>query len=451
MADERDAASDADDATSGLYSEASALHTAVLDAMREGASNEQIKEWSSEFGRLEEWFDRGSKLEIKIAFFVLRRARPAQAVRSMGRLRRVRAKQNADALFKAFETRIKDALGGRTVSSHGFDEPTFEHLDHGRMWSEVTQLIDVLRQEGCQVFLNSGTLLGVVREGGFLAHDDDVDLGVILPARDVHAAASAWKALAARLRELGIRKLDEDTGNTILKVQTEIGVTIDIFPGWVDADDRVIVYPHTAGELHVDEVLPLGQCAVTNLPVPAKPEKMLAVNYGPSWRIPDPYFRFPWFEQKKKFEVFRNALEHNPRAPAGSGVVLTYGTFDLFHVGHVRLLERLSKLGEKLIVGCSTDEFNALKGKAAAISYEERVETLLSCRYVDHVFPERHWDQKRLDVIEYEASLFAMGDDWSGKFDDLKDLCEVLYLPRTKDISATEIKSRIRSVQARTG
>jgi glycerol-3-phosphate cytidylyltransferase len=126
--------------------------------------------------------------------------------------------------------------------------------------------------------------------------------------------------------------------------------------------------------------------------------------------------------------------------------VITYGTFDLFHVGHIRLLKRLSALGDRLIVGISSDEFNADKGKKSFFSYEERAEIIESCKYVTKVFPESNWQQKRNDIIKYEADIFAMGDDWKGKFDELKDICEVVYLPRTEDISTTDIKSALSKI-----
>lgn len=128
-------------------------------------------------------------------------------------------------------------------------------------------------------------------------------------------------------------------------------------------------------------------------------------------------------------------------------VVITYGTFDLFHVGHIRLLERLSNLGDKLVVGISSDEFNDLKGKSSFFSYEERAEIVRACRYVDDVFPEHAWEQKRVDIEKYNASIFAMGDDWTGKFDDLQDICDVVYLPRTEDISTTKIKNMLSTLK----
>ncbi|AMV61281.1 Glycerol-3-phosphate cytidylyltransferase [Pediococcus damnosus] len=120
--------------------------------------------------------------------------------------------------------------------------------------------------------------------------------------------------------------------------------------------------------------------------------------------------------------------------------VITYGTFDLIHKGHIRLLKRARALGDHLTVCVSTDEFNALKGKKAYTSYEDRKYILEAIRYVDEVIPEKGWDQKIKDVEERHIDTFVMGDDWKGKFDFLKDYCKVIYLPRTEGISTTKIK-----------
>lgn len=126
--------------------------------------------------------------------------------------------------------------------------------------------------------------------------------------------------------------------------------------------------------------------------------------------------------------------------------VITYGTFDLFHVGHVRLLRRLRELGDRLVVGCSSDEFNTSKGKRTVMPYDQRAEILLGCRYINDVFPETCWEQKREDILREKAAIFAMGDDWVGKFDDLNDITEVVYLPRTQDISTTEIRQLVHAL-----
>jgi glycerol-3-phosphate cytidylyltransferase len=121
--------------------------------------------------------------------------------------------------------------------------------------------------------------------------------------------------------------------------------------------------------------------------------------------------------------------------------ILTYGTFDLFHVGHVNLLRRARELGDRLIVAVSTDEFNLIeKNKTTIIPFEHRVAVLESCRYVDLVIAENSWKQKTEDIQKYQVDIFVMGDDWQGKFDELNEQCEVVYLPRTKQISSTAIK-----------
>ena len=122
--------------------------------------------------------------------------------------------------------------------------------------------------------------------------------------------------------------------------------------------------------------------------------------------------------------------------------VITYGTFDLLHYGHINLLRRARELGDYLIVALSTDEFNwTQKQKKSYFSYEQRKGLLESIRYVDLVIPEENWDQKKTDMHEYHIDIFVMGDDWKGKFDFLRsEGVEVVYLPRTPEISTTQIK-----------
>lgn len=126
--------------------------------------------------------------------------------------------------------------------------------------------------------------------------------------------------------------------------------------------------------------------------------------------------------------------------------VLTYGTFDLLHYGHVRLLRRAAQLGDYLIVALSTDEFNAIKGKTSFYDYETRKEMLEAIRYVDLVIPENNWGQKALDVKEYKVDIVAMGGDWAGspRFEYLRDYCELVYLDRTEGISTSDVKERLK-------
>ena len=133
-------------------------------------------------------------------------------------------------------------------------------------------------------------------------------------------------------------------------------------------------------------------------------------------------------------------------APKGLRRVLTYGTFDLLHYGHVRLLQRAAALGDYLVVALSTDEFNASKSKSSFYSYGIRKEMLESIRYVDLVIPEENWEQKIDDIKRYEIDVVVMGSDWkdSPRFDYLKDYCELVFLDRTDGISTTDVKRELK-------
>ena len=124
--------------------------------------------------------------------------------------------------------------------------------------------------------------------------------------------------------------------------------------------------------------------------------------------------------------------------------VLTYGTFDLLHKGHINLIKRAKSLGDNLIVGLSTDEFNREKHKKSYFTFSQRKELLSTIDDIDLIIPENSWDQKIKDIQQYQIDTLVMGSDWTGKFDYLKDYCDVIYLPRTEYISTTDIKEEIK-------
>lgn len=133
--------------------------------------------------------------------------------------------------------------------------------------------------------------------------------------------------------------------------------------------------------------------------------------------------------------------------------ILTYGTFDLLHYGHIRILQRAKEMGDYLVVALSTDEFNATKGKKAYHSYETRKKMLEAIRYVDLVIPENNWEQKVQDILDYKIDVCVMGSDWAGsdKFDYLKEYCEVVFLERTPGISTSQIKNDLQLQEAQDG
>lgn len=126
--------------------------------------------------------------------------------------------------------------------------------------------------------------------------------------------------------------------------------------------------------------------------------------------------------------------------------IITYGTYDILHYGHINLLRRAKNLGDYLFVGLSTDEFNFIKNKKSYYKYEERKLILEACRYVDFVFPENDWEQKIQDIQKYKIDIFVMGDDWEEKFDFLKEYCQVIYLPRTPGVCTSETKKYLKNV-----
>ncbi len=127
--------------------------------------------------------------------------------------------------------------------------------------------------------------------------------------------------------------------------------------------------------------------------------------------------------------------------------VITFGTFDVFHVGHIRVLQRAAALGDRLVVGVSADALNiAKKGRAPVYSQDERMEIVASLRVVDEVFVEESLELKRDYILEHHADVLVMGDDWAGKFDWVSDVCEVVYLPRTPSVSTTGIIEHIASL-----
>src|SRR5690606_24320090 len=134
----------------------------------------------------------------------------------------------------------------------------------------------------------------------------------------------------------------------------------------------------------------------------------------------------------------QSLLRPGKKADDMTRTVITYGTFDVVHIGHINLLRRARELGDRLVVGLSTDEFNSKKHKSALLNYANRKAVLEAIRYVDLVIPEASWEQKIEDVKTHGVAVFVMGDDWTGKFDFLRDACEVVYLPRTAEISRSE-------------
>lgn len=418
----------------------SELHAIAKEQFLDPAEGFRLRRHILEIARLRK-ADPIPADEARVMLFLSQKARPYEVRRSMSKLLNARYARDEMEEFRAFEAFLHTRMPADELCGHNFKTVPFAKQSHENIWDHLRNVMPHLAERTEGVFLNSGTLLGVVRNGKLLDHDDDVDLAVILRASSPVEAAQEWRKLCFSLYQAGLARLEDQSEGVpkIIKLVSDGGYEIDLFPAWFQGDDFFVV-PHTYGALKREDVLPLKTCEITGLPIPAEPEKMLAVNYGASWRISNPYYVFNWKLANKRFTPYLKALEEVQVKRA-----ITYGTFDLFHVGHVRLFARLAKLADEVVVACSTCEFNEGKGKKTVLSYEQRVEMISACMHVTKVIEENDWDQKRGDIVTHQADVFVMGDDWQGKFDDLSDLCDVLYLPRTKNISTTMLKNGLKT------
>ncbi|AXI46773.1 hypothetical protein C1J03_12510 [Sulfitobacter sp. SK012] len=246
-------------------------------------------------------------LEASIMLAAIAKIRPSKAISNMMKLRALHENSNTQAEFNVFETQIKDYLAPLILTNHGYREEIFATADHDAIWVQVDIHLRTLRRAGYEVFLNSGTLLGIVRDAQLIDHDDDVDLAIMLWANSAEEAAEEWTALRAKLIAHDLFEADVPGMPGIYKLRRAGTIEIDLFPAWLQ-DDRVFVYPHTSGGLAAEDVLPLQPCRLTGQALPAFPERMLAENYGPGWETPDPLFKFPWAAANKRFAPFLESL-----------------------------------------------------------------------------------------------------------------------------------------------
>ena len=227
--------------------------------------------------------------------------------RTLKQLRRMRDRRGED--FAGFWEECRRAQSPYTLGPHGY-RLALGARDETAVWREVGAVMSAIRDLGHATFVNSGTLLGLVREGAVIEDDNDVDLAVLLSSSSVRDVAAEWNALRTRLGEVGLlREGFDNFGKHHCKVFVHGGVSVDLFPAWI-ADDRVFVWPHTYGELPTAALLPLEQREVagSSVALPCDPEPMLELNYGPGWRTPDPIWRFDWAGANKRFAEFLNHL-----------------------------------------------------------------------------------------------------------------------------------------------
>lgn len=251
---------------------------------------------------------REASVLVDLAF----RKRPG---RSRTQLRRMRARRGE--AFAELWAECARVLAPYTLGPHGYDV-ALGTREPAVVWGEVAGVLDALAGLGHEAFVVSGTLLGLVRDGGLVPHDDDVDLAVLLASSEVADLAEEWLALKEQLGRAGLLDPDfEHAGKNHCKLAVASGLGVDLFPAWL-VGDRVFVWPHTHGELGRDDLLPLERREVAGATVslPRRPEPMLELNYGAGWRTPDPTYRFDWTGAKQRFADFVALL---PGTHEGSG------------------------------------------------------------------------------------------------------------------------------------
>lgn len=235
---------------------------------------------------------------------------PRRVIRRLDRLRRAYDQRGeSDEYGRLWET-VQHLLGELTVTIHGYS-PRLALRSADKVWLQVGEVLDRLNSAGYPAFVNSGTLLGLVRGDGIIAHDDDVDLAVLLHADTAEAAAREWLGLRRKLRASGLLDAEfDDLARVHTKAASPDGLKIDVFPGWL-SDGLLYLWPYSYGDVAAEDVVPLRPIAVdgtTELPGPARSEALLAVNYGDSWRTPDPLFAFDWGSAKQRFSSFRELV-----------------------------------------------------------------------------------------------------------------------------------------------
>lgn len=233
-----------------------------------------------------------------------------RVIRRLARLRELYDRREEPERYERLWANVQTLLGELTVTAHGYG-PRLALRSADELWPQVREVLDQLDAAGHRAFVNSGTLLGLVRGDGVIANDDDVDLAVVLHADSDEAAAHEWIELRKNLREAELLDVEfDDSARVHTKAASVDGLKIDLFPGWV-SDGALYLFPYSYGDVSADDVVPLKPIAVNDsmyLPGPAHPEALLAANYGDSWRTPDPLFAFDWASAKERFSHFRDLV-----------------------------------------------------------------------------------------------------------------------------------------------
>lgn len=228
------------------------------------------------------------------------KTRGAAANSHMSVLRRMRERAGEIEKYWDFEKLIAEHSGGIQFGGHGYRERSLEDANETEVFTGIAGLLNALEELGHKAFVNSGTLLGLVRDKKLIPYDDDIDLAVVLKSRGEDEAAHEFRALAGKLNEKGIECYLYPGSTAIIKLPNLDGFEVDLFPAY-GSKRRFSIYPYAPRSLKYTDVFPLKTCEISGLPIPARATTLLEQNYGKSWEVPDPRFVFNWPRQKRKF------------------------------------------------------------------------------------------------------------------------------------------------------
>jgi hypothetical protein len=248
--------------------------------------------------------------EISILLDARFRMNSGRAYRSLELLRTQYLSQGEAQSFENFWQELMVVLAPHTLSPHGY-LPALAGVDATAVWESVKVIISELATLGYPALINSGTLLGAVRDGKLIGHDDDVDLAVVLRGTDATTIAREWVSLRRTMSDsMLIDESFEQKNQMHCKLRRAGGVSVDLFPAWI-IEGRAYIWPHTFGTIAESELLPLASMTISGvtLPVPCRPESFLTSNYGATWNIPDPTFRFQWEDARRRFSDFIQAFQ----------------------------------------------------------------------------------------------------------------------------------------------
>jgi len=249
---------------------------------------------------------KAQKLELLILLGYFLKTEAKKTYRLLEEYRALCIDDGKQEKFGELVAKCEKLIYPRVLTAHGYRRVIGTN-NADQITDGILKVVDIISDLGHQVFINSGTLLGIVRDKNYIPYDDDVDFGLLLHASDPISAAHEWIELKDILQAKGLLRHIGWMGG-ILKTNN-IGVfSVDLFPAWIE-QDIVFVYPHTFGELQRSDLLPLRFSEENKLPIPNCPEKMLFVNYGENWKVPDPLFKFPWGKARRKFDTFLSITE----------------------------------------------------------------------------------------------------------------------------------------------